>query len=382
MGNQASRIIEKSKDRKLRKSQHLQQRRRSTLTAENRSLSSHISNGNYDWIDENELTTLSVGALAAAMEKARPQQGSSDNLFGKQASAPRPPQPPRRKSITEYFTKRRPSMSQRPATAFSDHDFKEFDRWQRMHYLHKSARKANAWAPLNTNKGSVIIDVGTGTGIWAVEMANQYPDVQVLGLDRVMPHEQHRVDNLRFVQCDITESWPMSDNAVDFIFLRHMKEALKKQDWIKVLGEMYRVLKPGGHVELVEEDFPNHNAGPMQQAFCNFVEEQCEQTEIDYHAPDHLSDHLEKIGFVDLEKKALDIPLGEWPTDPELKQFGFINQEAQRARIRNNREYIAKTWGISISECDMLVQETLEEFEEYHGFTRTYTFIATKPSVN
>lgn len=211
MGNQASRVLEKSKDKKKKKAQ---QRRRSTITMENRSLGSHISHGNYDWIEQNELTTLSAGALTAALEAA------STPVSHPASSTPFPPsqqQPPRRKSITEYFTKRRPSMMTRPPTIFSDFDFKEFDRWQRQHYLLKSARKANAWAPFDTTtKGAVIIDVGTGNGIWALEMANQYPTVQVLGLDRLLPNDQQNgPDNLRFVQTDVTESWPMSDNAVD-----------------------------------------------------------------------------------------------------------------------------------------------------------------------
>ncbi|ORX54392.1 S-adenosyl-L-methionine-dependent methyltransferase [Hesseltinella vesiculosa] len=377
MGNQASRIIEKNKDRKIRKAQ-LHAQRRSTLNAESRSLSSHISNGNYDWIDENELTTLSVGALAAAMEKARPQ--TNENYFEQKPVPERPAQPPRRKSITEYFTKRRPSMlQQRPPAALSDFDYKEFDRWQREHYLLKSARKANAWASINTDTGSVVIDAGTGTGIWALEMATQYPRIQVLGLDRLLPQEQQRLDNLRFAECDVTQSWPMSDHAVDFVHQRHMKGSIKENEWLALLTEMYRVLKPGGYVELVEEDFWDHNAGPMQQAFGKFVEEQCQENGIDYNITEALASLLTDAGFTDLEKKTLDIPLGEWPSDPELKQFGFINQEAHRARLRNHRDFIVKTWGISSDECDALSQEVMDEFEEYHGFTRIHTFIAKKP---
>ena len=28
-----------------------------------------------------------------------------------------------------------------------------------------------------------ILDIGTGTGIWAMEMADQYPDAQIIGTD-------------------------------------------------------------------------------------------------------------------------------------------------------------------------------------------------------
>ncbi|KAI8085091.1 S-adenosyl-L-methionine-dependent methyltransferase [Halteromyces radiatus] len=268
----------------------------------------------------------------------------------------------------------------RPPTIFSDFDFKEFDRWQRQHYLLKSARKANAWASFNTTKGAVIIDVGTGNGIWALEMANQYPNVQVLGLDRVLPNDQQNgPENLRFVQCDVTEAWPMGDNAVDFIFQRSMGDAMKQEQWGPLLKEMYRVLKPGGYIELIENDFWRHNPGPVQQAFDAFIQEQCKVTGVDFQLTDSLDTLVNETGFDQVDKKTMDIPLGEWPADQELKQFGFINKEAHKALLKNYKDFYVKQWGLSSADFDLAVQEVLEEFDEHHSFTRFHCWVARKP---
>lgn len=37
-------------------------------------------------------------------------------------------------------------------------------------------------APINPNPHK-ILDVGTGTGIWAIDMADRYPSAEVIGVD-------------------------------------------------------------------------------------------------------------------------------------------------------------------------------------------------------
>ena len=100
MGNQASKVIEKSKERKERRMKS--NRRRSTITIGGRSHSSLVMasknyKANYDWIDEN-----------------------ADPI-------PPPPLPTasksRRQSITEFFSGRKKSLVQ--------DDFREYDRLQR-----------------------------------------------------------------------------------------------------------------------------------------------------------------------------------------------------------------------------------------------------------
>lgn len=78
----------------------------------------------------------------------------------------------------------------------------------------KSARKANTWGELSDNM--TIVDVGTGNGIWALEMASQQPNCKIIGLDIRPPVEQQgRPKNLNFHEADITEIWPLESNSVD-----------------------------------------------------------------------------------------------------------------------------------------------------------------------
>lgn len=85
----------------------------------------------------------------------------------------------------------------------------------------KSTRKGNTWAPIESPK--FIVEAGTGNGIWALEMANQYTESQVLGIDLKPPVFQHgNPTNLRYNQTNLNESWPMNDNSVD-LYVAYLK---------------------------------------------------------------------------------------------------------------------------------------------------------------
>ncbi|KAI9497280.1 S-adenosyl-L-methionine-dependent methyltransferase [Zychaea mexicana] len=246
------------------------------------------------------------------------------------------------------------------------------------HYLLKSARKTNTWAPIQ--EPTTIVDVGTANGIWALEMAAEHVNAQVIGLD-LKPPTTHQVGpkNLSYIEADINDSLPLEDASVDFIFQRAMGNVIRKDKWSHVLQEMHRVLKPGGYIELIEPDMWHHNPGPVQNAFDAFIQEQCTEWGLDFAFTESLGTQIEEAGFESMEHRQLDVPIGEWPKDAELKQFGFINKETHKLYLRNRKSFFMTNWSISSEDYDMAVLEVLEEFEDYHGFTRYNCWIARKP---
>ncbi|KAI8369525.1 S-adenosyl-L-methionine-dependent methyltransferase [Radiomyces spectabilis] len=216
-----------------------------------------------------------------------------------------------------------------------------------------------------------------------MEMASQYPQAQIFGADIRVPPEQPNFKNLKFLEMDIHQPWPLSDNSVDFVFQRNMGHFIQKDQWPFVLREMLRVLKPNGYIELVEPDLWHHNPGPVLQAFDQFFQNLCNtDLHIDYAFTETLKDQVEAVGFVDIEQRTLDIPIGEWPQEPELKQFGFINKETQKALLKNRRQFYMTKWNLSSEDYDTAVVEVLEEFEEYRGFQRFNCWIARKAPQN
>lgn len=63
-------------------------------------------------------------------------------------------------------------------------DENEQDRLDLLHHMVMLVTgKQHFFAPIKEQELKRVLDVGTGTGIWAIEVADKYPDAQVLGND-------------------------------------------------------------------------------------------------------------------------------------------------------------------------------------------------------
>ncbi|KAK5988299.1 Methyltransferase pytC [Cladobotryum mycophilum] len=95
-----------------------------------------------------------------------------------------------------------------------------------------------------------ILDVGSGGGFWAVEMAQTNACVDVLGIELSGLHLPKEVPpNLTFEIADAAEKWP--PRLYDFIHMRNLVGG-GIRDWKALLHEAYAHLKPGGQLEFTE----------------------------------------------------------------------------------------------------------------------------------
>ena len=62
-------------------------------------------------------------------------------------------------------------------------DESELDRLDLMHQMLRICLGNKLFLAPIVEKPSSILDIGTGTGIWAIEMGDDYPDTDIIGTD-------------------------------------------------------------------------------------------------------------------------------------------------------------------------------------------------------
>jgi len=100
-----------------------------------------------------------------------------------------------------------------------------------------------------------VLDAGTGSGVWLLDLARSTkPSATLIGTDIAATFSTIAdvPPNVQFIQ-QSTLSLPASwTSTFDFVHQRLMIAAFTESMWRQAISEHYRVLKPGGHIQLVE----------------------------------------------------------------------------------------------------------------------------------
>jgi len=104
-----------------------------------------------------------------------------------------------------------------------------------------------------------VLDVGCGTGEITARLAELWPEAAFVGVD---VEEQHLVrarrrceafgDRVSFQFGDAL-ALPFGDDEFDFVVCRHVLQAVP--DPVRAMAEIKRVVRPGGRVHLIAEDY-------------------------------------------------------------------------------------------------------------------------------
>lgn len=104
-----------------------------------------------------------------------------------------------------------------------------------------------------------ILDMGCGSGIWCVEMAEEYPSAMIIGMDISPIQPTQKPANVEWITQDMESSssssseeeaaaaWPFPENYFDLIRLSLVHGCV--QNWNTFMSKLVRHLAPGGWIE-------------------------------------------------------------------------------------------------------------------------------------
>jgi ubiquinone/menaquinone biosynthesis C-methylase UbiE len=196
-------------------------------------------------------------------------------------------------------------------------DMEEINRLDFQHYMLRYALRGLYAAPLQ--HPASILDVGTGTGRWAMEMAQMFPHANVVGVDVNPPpaDEQagHGVDvrpeNYTFVPGNVLEGLPFDDGMFDFTHLRLLFTAIPGERWPRAVSELARVTRPGGWAESVETT-GLHDGGPNVNLMMTWIAQMSARRQVDLMNGSRVADFMRAAGLRNVAASVVNVRTGAW----------------------------------------------------------------------
>ncbi|KAH8649347.1 S-adenosyl-L-methionine-dependent methyltransferase [Xylariales sp. PMI_506] len=274
-----------------------------------------------------------------------------------------------------------------------------------------------------------VLDIGTGTGIWAFEFGKEYemkwliyhkytfplvetliccrvaeqnPSSYVIGADlsSIQPTNRN-VPNCIFVKTDIEDDWvfqqPNPDHQMcretgscehkisfDYIHMRLMCTCFN--DPRTVMRTIFNNLSTGGWVEFQEATFDIFQVNPNFQgdAFIRWAVKCTEGAATmgrDLLCVKKYKQWLEEIGFVDVTERKFLVTSGEWAEDPKLRLVGrYVRQDVVEG-IRSIGYKMLRLAGMTTDQIELLTNQCLIEIQDPENRPCWYNYViyARKP---
>ncbi|RHZ49192.1 class I SAM-dependent methyltransferase [Aspergillus thermomutatus] len=231
-----------------------------------------------------------------------------------------------------------------------------------------------------------VLDLGTGTGIWAIDFADEYPEAIVIGNDLSPIQPSWLPQNCEFFIDDIEADWLEPPNTYDLIHSRNLAGCVA--DWPRLYRQAYEHLKPGGYFEVQEsavwawsDDGSLKMDSPLAR-YLQALDDAGKKIGRELNVYKDLKRLLIDTGFEDVHERTYILPFSPWPKDPRQREIGrFQAHMVHNAVEAYGLRLCTQILGWSSDQTKILqalVRQQLKD-PQMHSYTKIVVAYGRKP---
>nr|AMD39000.1 methyl transferase [Fusarium babinda] len=271
-------------------------------------------------------------------------------------------------------------------------DSEELNRLDIFHKVFLLARDNKPFQAPIRRPSPRIMDIGTGTGIWAINVAEEcFSDAQIMAVDLNQIQPALIPPGVMPMQFDIEESvWGPLLADCDLIHMRMLLGSIQTDLWPQIYRKLFEHLTPGiGHLEHIEVDWTprcDDDERPANSAFVKWAELFLDGMDRFNRSarvtPQETQQQLEAAGFTDVRHEVTKAYVCPWSPDRQEREIArWFNIGLSHSLEAMSLKPLIEKLGLKAEEVRELCSRAKREtcVLRYHTYCNIHVWTARKP---
>ncbi|KAL4886804.1 S-adenosyl-L-methionine-dependent methyltransferase [Aspergillus karnatakaensis] len=229
-----------------------------------------------------------------------------------------------------------------------------------------------------------ILDLGTGTGVWAIDVADQFPDAIITGTDLSPIQPTWVPPNCRFEIDDYELDWNFSQ-PFEYIHMRGIEGSVK--DFQKLFKQANDNLTRGGWFEICDftvgvfSDDDTAQKATSLQKWRDLLVEASGKFGKQFSVAGNYKQWMADAGFTDVHEEIYKVPFSPWPKNPKLKSLGRFHQANMLEALEAySLALMTRFLGWTVDDVQVLLAGVRKELQDrtLHIYSRLYVVYGQK----